>query len=298
MKKIAILLATYNGSEYIKEQVDSILNQRDVLVTIFVSDDLSTDDTLEKCNKLYENDIRIIYLKNKEKFGGAARNFFRLIKDVDFNDFDYVSLADQDDIWYEDKLIRAINNIENKNIDAYSSNVIAFWDNGKRTLIDKSADEVEFDFLFGSAGPGCTIVIKKDIAQQFKKKIIQNESLIKKIDLHDWLLYAFVRSESFKWWVDPIPSMDYRQHGNNEFGANSGFKSLLSRWGKARNGWYKEQILLTSEFCELENTEIIKLLSYNSYFDRLSIIKSVFSLKKKKTEALFLALLLLVPGFK
>lgn len=297
MKRIAILLASYNGTKYIKEQVDSILNQIDVDVTIFISDDLSTDDTLDYLNSVYQNHKKIIYLENGKKFGGAAKNFYRLIKDVDFSSFDYISLSDQDDIWYEDKLIRAIRTIEEKQIDVYSSNVLAFWESGKRVLIDKSQPQKKYDFLFSSAGPGCTYVMKKEFLIDFKNQMFEKNILLNRIDLHDWLLYAYARTNNYKWFIDDIPSMLYRQHGDNEFGANSGFKTFKKRWLKARNGWYREQILNTAIFCDYRN-KITKGIEFNTFFDKLYLISNLFQLRKKVSEAIILFFILIIPGFK
>lgn len=296
-KKIAILLASYNGTKYIKKQIDSILNQKDVDVTIFISDDLSTDNTLEYLHNKYENNKRLLYLKNDGKFGGAAKNFYRLIRDVDFSDFDYVSLSDQDDIWYKDKLIHAISIIEKKQIDVYSSNVLAFWENGKKVLIDKSQPQKKYDFLFSSAGPGCTYVMKKQFLIDFKNKMLKKYSLLNKIDLHDWLLYAYARTNNYKWFVDAVPSMLYRQHDSNEFGANSGFQTFKKRWFEARRGWYREQILYTAKFCDYENT-ITKSIDNNTFYDRMYLILNVFKLRKKFSEAIILFFILIIPGFK
>ncbi len=296
-KKIAVLLASYNGVKYIKDQVESILNQKEVEVNIFVSDDLSTDGTVEYLQDIYKNEKRLVYLESNQKFGGAAKNFYRLIKDVDFSNFDYVSLSDQDDIWYKDKLIRAINTIEEKQIDAYSSNVLAFWEDGREVLIDKSQPQKKYDFLFSSSGPGCTYVIKKDFLTNFKKQMLKKQSLLEKIDLHDWLLYAFARSNNYKWFVDKTPSMLYRQHENNEFGANNGFKTFKKRWKKARNGWYRGQILNTAIFCDYSN-KITKSIENNTYLDKLYLVKNILQLRKKSSESIVLLLILIIPGFK
>lgn len=296
-ENIAILLATYNGEKYLKEQIDSILNQKEVDVTIFISDDLSTDNTLEYLQDTYKNNKKLVYLESKEKFGGAARNFYRLIRDVDFADFDYVSLADQDDIWFEDKLMRAIKTIEQKQIDVYSSNVIAFWENGKKVLINKSQPSKKYDFLFGSAGPGCACVMKKEFMNDFKNIMIKKSILLNKIELHDWLLYAYARTHDYEWYVDSQPSMLYRQHSNNEFGANSGFKTFQKRWHKGRNGWYRNQLLNTANFCDYEN-EITRSVENNTFFDRLYLISNILKLRKKISESIALLLMILTPGFK
>ncbi len=92
--------------------------------------------------------------------------------------------------------------------------------------------------------------------------------------------------------------MEYRQHLHNEFGANSGIKTFISRWKKARNGWYSSQILAISEFCNLLEVEPIRYLKSNSYLDKVHLALMVLKLRRKKSEAIVLALILLVPGFK
>ncbi|MEA3544360.1 MAG: glycosyltransferase, partial [Thermodesulfobacteriota bacterium] len=96
--EIAVLLAAHNGREWLPQQVNSILNQVDVEVTLFVSVDNSTDGTESWFDHLAMVDSRVKVLLHGQCFGGAAANFFRLIRDVNFEPFDYVSFSDQDDI--------------------------------------------------------------------------------------------------------------------------------------------------------------------------------------------------------
>ena len=72
---------------------------KNVIVNIYVSVDLSTDNTIEIIRKYQMYESRIKLLKYGERYGGAAKNFFRLIRDVDFFKYDYVAFSDQDDIW-------------------------------------------------------------------------------------------------------------------------------------------------------------------------------------------------------
>ena len=117
MYKIAVLLAAYNGEKWIKEQIDSILNQESVDVKLFISCDLSTDKTMDLLTSY--NSEKISILPYGERYGAAAPNFYRLIREVSFSDFDYIALSDQDDIWLSDKLISAINCIEESHAVAY-----------------------------------------------------------------------------------------------------------------------------------------------------------------------------------
>ena len=296
--KIAVLLASYNGIKYIKEQIDSILKQKEVDVTIFVSDDLSTDRTIQYLQNIYKDEKRLVYLDSHDKFGGAAKNFFRLIKDVDFSNFDYISLADQDDIWYEDKLIRAIKMIEDKQLDAYSSNVLAFWEDGKEMVINKSSLQARYDYLFEAAGPGCTYVLKKDLAISLQKFISENWEDVNKIELHDWFIYAFARENNYKWHIDEKPSMRYRQHTSNQVGANDGLKAKLKRLKKVFSSWYREEIIKIIKVLRLENKyKVSKYILNKSYLNNLLLLKYSFEFRRNKKEKLFLSLLILLGIF-
>jgi rhamnosyltransferase len=240
--KIAVLLAAYNGMQWIEEQVASILGQQSVDVTIHISVDLSEDGTEAWCKALGEVDSRVILLPPAGRFGGAARNFFRLIRDVDLHDYDAVSFADQDDIWESDKLLRATQAITSHGVDAYSSNVTAFWPDGKTILLDKSQPQVAWDFLFEAAGPGCTYVLSPALARSLRQQVIQDWEQLQQVSLHDWYCYAFARSHGFKWFIDSRPSMLYRQHESNQVGANTGLTSLFQRYVTIHEGWWFKQV--------------------------------------------------------
>lgn len=296
--KIAVLLASYNGTKYIKEQVDSILNQKEVDVTIFISDDLSTDKTIEYLQDIYKDYENIVYLPSGLKFGGAGKNFFRLIRDVDFNSFDFISFVDQDDIWYEDKLIRAIKTIEDKQIDAYSSNVLAFWEDSKEMVINKSSSQARYDYLFEAAGPGCTYLLKKDLAIFLQNFICENWEDVNKIELHDWFIYAFARENNYKWHIDEKPSMRYRQHTSNQVGANDGLKAKLKRLKKVFSSWYREEIIKIIKVLRLESKyKFSKYILNKSYLNNLSLLKYSFEFRRNKKEKLFLSLLILLGIF-
>ncbi|WP_199919619.1 glycosyltransferase [Aliarcobacter skirrowii] len=297
-KKIAVLLATYNGINYIKEQIESILNQIDVEVTIFISDDLSTDRTIEYLQDIYKDFKNIVYLPSGSKFGGAGKNFFRLLRDVDFSSFDFISFVDQDDIWYEDKLICAVKTIEEKQIDAYSSNVLAFWEDGKEMIINKSDFQTKYDYIFEAAGPGCTYVLKKDLAQKLKEFIQENWENINKVELHDWFIYAFSRENNYKWYIDKNPTMRYRQHNSNQVGANDGLKAKMKRLKKVFSSWYREEIIKIIKVLRLENKyKFSKYILNKSYLNNLLLLKYSFEFRRNKKEKLFLSLLILLGVF-
>lgn len=242
-----MLLAAYNGMAWIEAQLDSILKQTNVCVSVFISVDTSTDGTEAWCADYAQHHASISLLPPAGRFGGASRNFFRLIRDVDFSTFDYVAFSDQDDIWHPDKLQRAVAALAQGHHDAYSSNVTAFWPDGQRVLLDKAQPQVQWDYLFEAAGPGCTYVMNRRLADAFKSSLLSHWDAAQAVSLHDWYCYAFARSHGFRWLIDPVPGMDYRQHANNQVGANTGLASLISRLKKIADGWWAEQVVLIGQ---------------------------------------------------
>ncbi|KWS24071.1 glycosyltransferase family 2 protein [Pseudomonas syringae] len=245
--KVAVLLAAYNGMAWIEAQLDSILKQTNVCVSVFISVDTSTDGTEAWCADYAQHHASISLLPPAGRFGGASRNFFRLIRDVDFSTFDYVAFSDQDDIWHPDKLQRAVAALAPGHHDAYSSNVTAFWPDGQRVLLDKAQPQVQWDYLFEAAGPGCTYVMNRRLADAFKSSLLSHWDAAQAVSLHDWYCYAFARSHGFRWLIDPVPGMDYRQHANNQVGANTGLASLISRLKKIADGWWAGQVVLIGQ---------------------------------------------------
>ena len=103
--KIAVLLAAYNGIDWVEEQVESILSQRDVIPILFISVDLSVDGTDDWVRNKINDTRSIIMLPYGESFGSAAGNFFRLIRDVDFSGFDAIIKAGYEYKYFAEKRI-------------------------------------------------------------------------------------------------------------------------------------------------------------------------------------------------
>ncbi|KGK24407.1 MULTISPECIES: glycosyltransferase [Pseudomonas] len=257
--KVAVLLAAYNGCKWIEEQLASILAQVQVDVDIYISVDPSTDGTESWCAQYVLAHPNIVLLPSSGPFNGASRNFFRLIKDVDLSAYDYVAFADQDDVWYADKLQHAVATLRSNDADGYSSNVVAFWSDGRRVLVNKAQPQVRWDYLFEAAGPGCTYVLSHRLASAFKVQLLSCWDEAQRIDLHDWFCYAFARSRGYRWIIDRKPGLDYRQHERNQVGVNNGVASAVARWRKITDGWWFSQVLLT-----------VRLLRINSPFVELT----------------------------
>ena len=292
--KVVVLLATFKGEAYLNAQLKSIQYQSDVEVFIVASDDYSIDSTPQLLAEACAVNRNFIVLPSK-KLGSAAANFFRLLRDVDLTHFDYVALSDQDDIWHADKLSYAVEVILAKKIDAYSSNVIAFWSNGSQALINKAQPQRQWDYMFESAGPGCTFVITKSLALVLQEFLVKHQVACQPIALHDWFIYAFARSRGYKWFIDDEPHILYRQHAGNVVGANVGVKAMLTRLKKLREGWLVRQALLIAEILGYSDAWPIQKLKRYHFFDRLVLIINVSKLRRRLRDRVAFALFLLWP---
>lgn len=104
--KVAIIMATFNGQKYIKQQIESIQNQTWTNWHLYISDDGSTDNTLKTIDEIRKNEKRIEAVIQNKNGHGACLNFYNAICHVkNFSHlYDYYLLADQDDIWNKDKI--------------------------------------------------------------------------------------------------------------------------------------------------------------------------------------------------
>jgi rhamnosyltransferase len=294
-EKVAVLMATFNGEKWIQEQVESILRQENVHLTLFVSDDCSTDRTVTILTEISSRDDRVVLLPTGLRFGSAGKNFYRLLCDVDVEDFDYIAFADQDDIWLPGKLGRHVELIRQFSYEAVSSNVTAFWENGKTMLIDKSQPLRTFDYLFEAAGPGCSYVMSKRLSLLVRALLKDPASLAQDVALHDWLSYAVCRAMGWEWHIDPEPSVLYRQHSANVLGASSGFWAKMNRFGKLKDGWYRTQVQTVLQVCNFlikdpDYVRIARALHSSSYFERLCLIKYLSSFRRKLSDRISLGL--------
>ncbi|GLO31930.1 glycosyl transferase [Pseudomonas putida] len=245
--RILVLLAAYNGRDWIAEQVESILEQAGVEVQIAISVDASTDGTEALVSEWAQRDSRIVCLPHGRRFGGAAANFFRLLVDTPLSGHDYVAFADQDDVWLPNKLLRACEVLSTGHYSAYSSDVLAFWPDGREQAIRKSQPQVAYDYLFEAAGPGCTYVFVSGLAGQIKQNIEQLQSRMAHVSLHDWFCYAYARAHGYNWFIDNQLHMRYRQHANNQVGVNTGIAAFSKRLRQVFDGWWLSQARLIAE---------------------------------------------------
>ena len=287
---MAVFLAAYNGMTYLSDQIESILLQRNVTVQIFISVDQSADGTEDYLAQWALSEPRLSLLPFGERFGGAGPNFYRLLRDVDLSEFDYLSFADQDDVWLSDKLIRAHLQLQASNADAYSSNVLAFWPSGRQALIIKSQPQQRWDFLFEAAGPGCTYVMTRELVCAIQVLLKNRWADVQQVALHDWFVYAFARANGYRWLIDDYAGMLYRQHERNQVGVNQGWKAVIHRAGKVFSGWGLTQSALIAELVGLGNDPFIKRWSGGSRWGLLWLACHGWQCRRRLRDQLLFAL--------
>ncbi|MFM5741630.1 glycosyltransferase [Aeromonas veronii] len=295
-KKVGVLLAAFNGESWLAEQVLSILEQKCVDVHLYISLDKSDDSSMSICNKFCLEYKNVTLLPYGATFGGAGKNFYRLFIDVDISDYDFIALSDQDDIWNPDKLISSVDILSG--YDGYSSNVIAFWEDGREILINKAQEKKEWDYLFEAAGPGCTYVLRRDVAIKFKTWLIERYDKINNdVELHDWLIYAFCRHFGYRWFIDPRPGMRYRQHANNQVGTNNNISAAKKRLLLIKRKWYRNQVTKIAEHLELQNHSMVKYGLNKGYIGNLYLLFNVNQLRRRLRDRIALSFALLFNIF-
>lgn len=274
--KVLVLLASYNGKGYIEEQIDSILAQRNVDVRIVVSDDCSRDGTYEHLCRAYVSNPKIHFRRTPKPSGSAGANFRSLYRDIDLAGYDFVALADQDDIWALDKLENSIACLKSGDFNGYSCAVTAFWNDGRESMLIQSAVTRQLDYLFEGAGQGCTFVVSIAVFEKVQQFCRSFHAESEALHYHDWLIYALVRSAGGRWYFDERPFIKYRQHGSNEIGARGGSLAIVRRLALVRNGWYARQIHAAVSVARLAQDKSELLPAFcRLYEQRKSLLRSI-----------------------
>ncbi len=229
-EKIDVLLATYNGEKYLKEQIDSILNQTYQNINLIVSDDCSTDNTREILNEYEQKDERVkVYYQEKNQ--GYIKNFEFLLKQVST---DIYMLSDQDDVWLPEKIEKSYETLKNQNADLVFGD-LEVVDENLNTIypsfndfmllnrkIKKYINTYKMNYLYNCI-TGCTVMSKK----KFIEKFLPFPSKTNYVP-HDYWLGVIISMEG-KLAYMPEKYIKYRQHGNNQIGTDKishGFSKL------------------------------------------------------------------------
>ena len=219
MDKICVLLSSYNGEIYIKEQIDSIFKQEDVDVTLYVRDDCSSDKTLEILNDIQkEHDKKMFIMRDLNV--GFCKSFFLLLKNAP-DDFDYYAFADQDDVWFPQKLHKCLGMLQNKDVPEVSFCGCLLTDERLNVLKRGDSSPHLYDKYYNTIrnyAQGCSMVFNSK-ARELCLKGDANT-----LEYHDHWLLTICSYLGSVYYVDE-PLFNYRQHSNNQIGSVSGFRS-------------------------------------------------------------------------
>lgn len=222
--KVAVLMSTYNGEKYLREQIDSIISQSvEIDLDIWVRDDGSTDST-QKILEEYAQLGKIQWYSGENL--RAASSFIDLIRQC--KGYDYYAFSDQDDYWKPNKVQKAVDVLSKigTSIPAlYCANAELVGSNleplGRNVYV--SMPRIDFETLCCAGGLlGCTMVFNSTLA-----KIIQNAPMPEKIVMHDFYVALLCSVLGGSIIYDSDACMKYRQHGNNVIGVKKG--SIVGR---------------------------------------------------------------------
>lgn len=258
--KIAILLATYNGENYLTQQINSILNQTHKDWVLYIRDDGSKDSTLSLIEEYQNKYSKIILLNDSKKHRGAKDSFIWMMENIES---EYYMFCDQDDIWLDSKIEESYSELllmENKNSEIPS---LVFTD---LFVVDSSLNIISnsmwdytrlnrvMDFKYLLIGPlttGCTMIFNNSArlcSLKFKNKAMMHDSLL--------TLSVFLNGGKLKGISSSL--IYYRQHGNNTLGTSKFNKSIIYRLSNL-----KEIIIMNYNYFKFVNT--ITNLSFTKF---------------------------------
>lgn len=241
MEKVDILLTTYNSKiEYLKMQIDSILNQTYKDFKLIISDDCSTKEEVKKVLEEYEQKDNRIKIYFQPQNLGYTKNFeFVLTKST----ADYIAFSDHDDIWYPNKIEESLKILKEKNVDLVYCDAKQIDENGKTLhesylryknmpILNENYQKEILPFSRHIA-IGCSQLFTKrvkDLMLSFSENTMA----------HDWHSLYIANALNGVYCIDK-PLFEYRLHGNNAFGGRS-FKQNVKIWKEKNGNGYKSYL--------------------------------------------------------
>lgn len=272
--KVDILLTTYNSKiEYLKEQLDSILNQTYKNFKLIISDDCSPNEEVRKVLKEYEQKDNRIQLYFQQQNLGYTKNFeFVLTKST----ADYIAFCDHDDIWYPNKIEESLRTLKEKNVDLVYCDARQIDENGKilhesylryknMPILDGKYQKEILPFSRHIA-IGCSQLFTKRV-KDFMIPFTENTMA------HDWHSLYIANALNGVYCIDK-PLFGYRLHGNNAFGGRS-FKQNVKMWKEKNGNSYNSY--LKYRYRAITETYLAGVLMCENYRNRISEYIKIYS---------------------
>lgn len=292
-ERVTVIMSTYNGSEFIREQLNSLTKQQCVEINLVIRDDGSKDDTVEII-KSYSSKFNNIIVEQGENLG-ATLSFYEAanIALSQSELTEYYAFCDQDDIWLDNKLINGIKNIKNnmEEPSLYFSN-LRMINNKKENigllLDDKIVSKDRYNALASIQTYGCTCVFNRLALEKFIK--ITDE---KKYIYHDNWMFSICAFLGYIYY-DKEAYINYRQTGKNVSGDKKrGIELLKQRILKIRRLKNDEKIyesiayeLLKNFYNELRDEDKIFLTMIRDYRKNIVYKIKLIFLKRLKTNSI------------
>jgi glycosyltransferase involved in cell wall biosynthesis len=250
LPRVTIALCTYNGAPHLPEQLASYLAQDHTAWDLWVRDDGSTDDTWAILEAFRDEQAphRTVRLLRGTRYGPAL-NYARLLCDPDFPEGP-VAMSDQDDVWYPDKLGKALRALE-------GAGEVALYGAQSRHTDDTLTPIGRSNAYLGR--PSFANALTQNIVSGHSATLSAGALAVVRAAGHpqadipyfDWWLYQIVSGAGGTIVVRPDTVLDYRQHADNAMGAHDGPKARLDRirkvLGKAYGAWLTQNLTALSK---------------------------------------------------
>ena len=290
MKKIAILMSTYNGEKYLRQQLNSLFAQDQEGISVWVRDDGSTDSTHDILEEFSSKGKLHWYTGENIR---SAKSFMDLVNHVD--GYDYYAFCDQDDVWKPEKIKRAITLISKE--EKQHPNLPVFY-NSDYQLVDADMNPLPESHhksnttynaaILSSCATGCTVVFNKSLRKYLVAYTPAYQAM------HDsWACRVCLAVGGIVLFDEDYKSLFYRQHGANVLGDH---RSLKMRVKLIYNRIISQECSASRQAQELlvgyadsmsdENLEITKMVAnYKTSFS--ARMKLLFSRKVTTPYAQF-----------
>ena len=243
--KVNILLSTYNGEQFLAEQIQSIQKQTFQDWTLLIRDDGSMDKTREIIAAFVAQDSRIRWINEADSSNlGVIKSFHRL---VEHEEADYYFFSDQDDVWLPHKLERSLAEAQKYSADMP---LMVYMD---LTVVNQELQILSESMIRSQSGHANTELIEELTENTVTGGVAMvNHALVQlwhqteDILMHDWYLALLATAFGKLVYIDQ-PGELYRQHDNNVLGART--------WSKRMKKWLRPQLLFSAYWDLIENSQ-------------------------------------------
>jgi len=308
-RKVIVLLATYNGAEFLSDQIKSIQGQTISNWTLLVRDDGSDDNTRDVLEVLAAKDKRIRCIHDACGCLGAARNFGELMRLAWVEDAEIIFFSDQDDVWLSTKMMEQIDALD-KMEDSYGRDtpILVYSD---LEVVDRWLQPIHHSFMrYQGLTHEAQSPIQVLLTQNFVTgcATVINRSLLKlavplpaDVVMHDWWL-ALCAAACGQIRYLPYSTLRYRQHDSNQIGAQR-FLAMMNplslrtrrRWKEGGSQLFKsigqaallsERIVSRGVPCSVETLSLLKRFAACAQEGRLRRLWTVSQLGLRRQGVL------------